>query len=263
MTNKTWNAQSYSENSQLQFRASEVFFSTLSLKGSETILDIGCGTGLLASETAKKVPNGKVIGIDSSENMINYASQNFISPNLEFKLMRAEGFNFSHNFDVIVSSFCLHWIQDKQALFYRIVKHLNPGGITRLIMPFKHEEIAKIRHTIMSEAKWSSYFDANSISEILIFDNQYDVYASKAGFCNLKFETEQVTTQFESSAKLKTFLLNVTSCLDQLPTKQLQDEFIQDVVDAYLELYPLRDDGSCFITYTYGKVSSQGVKLYS
>lgn len=260
MAIKKWDAQSYSNNSQLQYLASKKFFSTLSLDGSEVILDIGCGTGLLTSEISQKVLNGKAIGIDSSDNMINYAAKHYQFPNLEFKLMRAEELNFPFMFDVIVSSFCLHWIKDKQELFYRIAKHLHPEGITRLIMPFKHEQIAQIRHKVMCDDNWTQYFSDEAIKEVLIFDNKYDVYANNAGLDNLGFQTEDVKTHFANPTELKAFLKNVTAYIDKLPTQEMQDAFMQEVIDLYLKNNPPLEDGTCSITYTYGKISSKGVK---
>lgn len=254
MSTKTWNAQSYYDNSQLQYQASKDFFEGALLSGNETILDIGCGTGLLTSEIAKKVPQGKVIGIDSSENMITYANQHFSASNLEFILMRAENINFPFKFDAIISSFCLHWVKDKQAVFNRIVSHLSPNGSAYLIMVFRHEEIARIRSSLMSQEKWAGYFSSDIVKGLLIFDNQYDHYAKNAGFTEFTFQTEEVTTHFENVLKLKTFLQNITSHLNLLPTERLQGEFMDEVVNAYLKQHPPTRDGACFIKYTYGKI---------
>lgn len=260
MLNKKWNAQSYSENSRLQYKASKKFFDELPLRGDEIILDIGCGTGLLTSEIAKRVPQGKVIGIDSSEDMIAFAAEHYSRPNLEFFLMRAEDFNFPFKFDIILSSFCFHWIKDKQALFHRVAAHLNKDGSTRFIMPLRHQGIARIRNRLMTGAKWAQYFSASDAQEVLVFDCNYDHYAEEVGLDNLNYQIEEVITNFENSAKLKTFLKNIDSYLDRIPTEDLQDEFMQDVVDLYLQEYPRHSNDSCAVTYTYGKIKSQGVK---
>ncbi len=47
--------------------------SQLSLKGSEAILDLGCGDGVLTGQLALLVPEGTVLGIDSSVGMIETA----------------------------------------------------------------------------------------------------------------------------------------------------------------------------------------------
>jgi trans-aconitate 2-methyltransferase len=241
MFTKTWNAQSYSENSQLQYRASKKFFETLTLKGTETILDIGCGTGVLTSEIARKVPQGKVIAIDSSDSMIAFATQKFESSNLEFILMRAEELNFKFKFDVIMSSFCVHWIQDKAALFQSMAANLKESGRLIIIMPFRHVEIAEIRSHLMAQERWASYFDETETKQLLVFDNNYKTYAIEAGLDNLIFQTEDVTTQFINATKLKAFLANITYEINKLPTEELKNAFMQEVVNIYLKKHPSSD----------------------
>jgi trans-aconitate 2-methyltransferase len=45
----------------------------LKIKGNEHILDIGCGDGKVTSKLASLVPQGQVLGIDSSKEMIEFS----------------------------------------------------------------------------------------------------------------------------------------------------------------------------------------------
>src|SRR5262245_25320490 len=47
-----------------KLRKREMLIESLQLKGNETVLDVGCGRGLLLIEAAKHLPNGKAIGVD-------------------------------------------------------------------------------------------------------------------------------------------------------------------------------------------------------
>ena len=61
----------------------------LALKGNERVFDIGCGDGKVTAEIAKQLPNGSVLGIDKSEEMIRFAQENFPSKkynNLSFEV---------------------------------------------------------------------------------------------------------------------------------------------------------------------------------
>ncbi|OMH40090.1 class I SAM-dependent methyltransferase [Desulfurobacterium indicum] len=87
----------------------------LSLKGNELVLDIGCGDGKITFEIARRVPDGYVVGIDSSEEMIKLASKMFSPskyPNLSFRFLDIQEMDFSGEFDVIFSNAALHWIID-------------------------------------------------------------------------------------------------------------------------------------------------------
>ena len=72
-----WNAKAYKEASHHQFKWGLELLDKLELKGNERVLDIGCGDGKLTIEIAKRVPDGYVVGIDNSEEMISFARKIF------------------------------------------------------------------------------------------------------------------------------------------------------------------------------------------
>ena len=65
-----WNAELYRERSSLQQAMAAEVLQALELKGSERVLDVGCGEGRITVEIARRVPNGSVVGVDASSNMI-------------------------------------------------------------------------------------------------------------------------------------------------------------------------------------------------
>jgi 2-polyprenyl-3-methyl-5-hydroxy-6-metoxy-1,4-benzoquinol methylase len=107
------------------------------INGSESILEIGCGTGTLATKMAQKGNN--VIAIDKNFKMINYAMKNFPSDLSGGKLLYQTG-SFTDlaiptsSQDIIVSKFMLSELRPlEQQIFLRNVwKMLKPKG--RLIV---------------------------------------------------------------------------------------------------------------------------------
>ena len=91
----------------------------LALKGSENILDIGCGRGLYTIGFAEQLSTGKVYGIDiwnaedMSNNTENSILENIQKAGLEEKIiiktedMRAMSFEDEY-FDIIIASFSIH-----------------------------------------------------------------------------------------------------------------------------------------------------------
>ncbi len=82
----------------------------LSLNGDEHILDMGCGDGVLTEKLAARVPEGSVLGIDSSQSMISTARK-LERDNLEFRLMDIEQLDFDGEFDLVFSNATVHWIR--------------------------------------------------------------------------------------------------------------------------------------------------------
>ena len=88
-----WNAQDYAKNSANQFQWAKELIPKLKLRGNEALLDIGCGDGKITAEVAGCLPEGRAVGVDSSEKMINLARSSFPMkefPNLSFQVMDAK-----------------------------------------------------------------------------------------------------------------------------------------------------------------------------
>jgi len=86
------------------------------LTGNERILDLGCGDGILTKQLSLLVPNGFVLGIDSSKGMIETAKEQE-SSNVSFRLLSINEIDFKNEFDLIFSNATLHWIIEHRNLF--------------------------------------------------------------------------------------------------------------------------------------------------
>src|SRR5258708_12011665 len=91
MPENTWDTSLYNQRHAFVFEFGKGLVSLLDPQPGERILDLGCGTGHLASEIAAR--GAHVIGIDSSPPMIETAHQTY--PNLPFQAPVAQNFLFS------------------------------------------------------------------------------------------------------------------------------------------------------------------------
>jgi len=99
-------------------------------RGEESVLDLGCGDGVLSAQLARLVPQGSVLGVDASQNMIAAARQQE-RENLHFAIQNIETMNFAEEFDVIFSNAELHWVKDHERLLFCVYKALKIDGIFR------------------------------------------------------------------------------------------------------------------------------------
>lgn len=59
-----------------------------------SLLDVGCGEGVLVHEWAKRLPDTRIVGIDLEEASIQAGWAQRQAPNLEYRVMRAENLPF-------------------------------------------------------------------------------------------------------------------------------------------------------------------------
>ena len=89
------------------------------------VLDLGCGTGLLARKIAEW--GATVRGIDQSEKMIELAQAAL--PEIEFRTASVDRLPFSDDeFDVVASSLVLHYLRDLRPALNEVSRVLNNSG---------------------------------------------------------------------------------------------------------------------------------------
>jgi 2-polyprenyl-3-methyl-5-hydroxy-6-metoxy-1,4-benzoquinol methylase len=101
--------------------------SRIALLKTMSIMDFGCGTGLLSFKIAPMVR--RVVGIDLSEKMLEQlASKN--TPECEVIPMVRDILTepLEERFHGIVSSMAIHHVEKIEALFKTFYEHLKPGG---------------------------------------------------------------------------------------------------------------------------------------
>src|SRR5262252_4210569 len=130
-----WDAADYARISALQKVMAEEVLGLLNIKGSERVLDVGCGDGKITSELAARVPRGSVVGIDPSVEMIRFAQGRWGTnghANLQFEVADARRLPFHEEFDLVVSFNALHWVAQQEEVLRSIRTALYPEGTAQL-----------------------------------------------------------------------------------------------------------------------------------
>jgi 2-polyprenyl-3-methyl-5-hydroxy-6-metoxy-1,4-benzoquinol methylase len=78
-----------------------------------SVLDVGCGEGVLVHEWAQRLGDKRVVGIDLQEDSIQAGWSRRQAPNLEYQVMRAENLPFAENeFDLVSAIEVLEHVPD-------------------------------------------------------------------------------------------------------------------------------------------------------
>jgi ubiquinone/menaquinone biosynthesis C-methylase UbiE len=98
------------------------------MKAGDRVLDVACGTGILAREAADRVgPTGSVTGLDLNEAMLAVARR--LRPEIDWRQGDAGKLPFADGaFDVVVSQFALMFFSDQTAALREMWRVLAPRG---------------------------------------------------------------------------------------------------------------------------------------
>ena len=92
-----WNSSLYDKKHDFVAEYGKGLLEFIPMNNEQTILDLGCGTGTLTAQLAELC--SKVVGVDSSQNMIDKAQKQF--GNIEFIVRDALALSFDKEFDVV------------------------------------------------------------------------------------------------------------------------------------------------------------------
>ena len=120
----------------------DVLVDALQLEGSETVLDAGCGRGLVAVEVARKLSAGKVIAVDvwlpgaitenSAEAVRQNAAAEGVSERVEVRTGDVRHLPVKNGeTDAIASNFVLHELEtptERARIIAEFARALKPGG---------------------------------------------------------------------------------------------------------------------------------------
>ncbi|WP_419420661.1 class I SAM-dependent methyltransferase [Legionella sp. D16C41] len=136
MANVEWPAEDYAIGSYVQATLADKLLPNLAIKPTDNVLDIGCGNGNYSRKILAKVPQGSVLGIDPSDNMLSLAQQVCLDyPNFSVKRANVLSMNYVEQFDLVVSFWCLQWATNLKKAFTNIIRALKPGGRIFTLFP--------------------------------------------------------------------------------------------------------------------------------
>jgi len=129
-----WDAETYDRIGTPMRGWAQAVIDDLGLKGDETVLDAGCGSGSVTLDLWAKLPNGKIWALDSSPDMIAKLRATLAErgiTNIEPMQADLTRFHLPEMVDVVFSNAVFHWIQDDAGLFGSLARATKPGGRLR------------------------------------------------------------------------------------------------------------------------------------
>ncbi len=248
-----WNAGDYAKNSSAQLGWARELIDKLKLKGNESIVDIGSGDGKVTAMLAQAVPDGLVLGLDASEQMVSHAAEQFPSSqysNLSFTRMDAQDIRLPRQFDLAFSSATLHWVKDQLKVLAGVRDCLKPGG--KLLFQMGGAGNAKdiidtIAGEVIQRPRWKPYFKDMVSPYFFYGPEEYRNWLEQSGFKPVRVELIGKDMEQNGVEGLKGWLRTTWfPYIDRVP-EHLRDAFLNEIVGAYISGFPLDAKGNTHV----------------
>ena len=100
----------------------------------QQILDVACGTGIVARTAAQRVGADHVTGVDLNEAMLSVARR--VAPDITWRLGDAVALPFEDgSFDAVLCQMALMFFPDRVAALREMARVAVPGGTVALLVP--------------------------------------------------------------------------------------------------------------------------------
>jgi trans-aconitate 2-methyltransferase len=126
---RTWDGQSYDRISGPMEALGREVLARMELRGDETVLDAGCGSGRITQALIERLPHGRVIAVDASSSMASAAKERLgAHAQVDVRVTDLLELELEEPVDAVLSTATFHWIADHDRLFRRLHAALCPGG---------------------------------------------------------------------------------------------------------------------------------------
>lgn len=228
---REWDAQTYDRVSDPQYEWGLEVLGHLDLAGNEFVMDAGCGSGRVTAKLLERLPHGRVLCVDASEQMIEKARE-ALGDRADYLVADLSELEVPERVDVIFSTATFHWVLDHDRLFSRLHAALKPGG--RLVAQCGGEgNVAKHARAIVEVATRPEFIDHFQGLEMMWNFAPADATEERlreAGFADVRCWLEDKPVQPENPYDFTT-TVTMGPHLSRLP-EELRRQFAEAVLEV-------------------------------
>jgi len=215
------------------------------------IIDIGCGPGNSTNVLRARWPHAEVVGLDSSQAMIEKAQATY--PDMNWLCADATGdLSAFGKFDIVFSNATIQWIPNQEKLLANLFSLLQPGGVLAVQVPNTSNMPINVElRKLAAAAKWETHFAALSSTysahdEHFYYDilssltDSFDIWVTN--YCHVMSSHAEIVKWYSGSG-LRPYL----DCFDD---ESVRSEFLQAYEQQLRQYYHAQKDGKILFPFT-------------
>jgi trans-aconitate 2-methyltransferase len=248
-TGNDWNARQYLKFEDERTRPPRDLLAQVPLREARIAVDLGCGPGNSTELLVDRYPDARVIGLDSSKDMLRQARKRL--PRCAFIEADLATWTPHEPADLLFANAVFQWVPDHQMAMRRLIEGLPPGGVLAAQMPDNTREPS---HVLMQElANKGSWRNNLALAEAGRVDlphpeSYYDLFKPLCRrveiwhtiYNHVMAGPKAIVEWFKGSA-LRPFL----SALDA----PAADDFLEAYTAEIARHYPARSDGQTLLRF--------------
>jgi len=231
-----WDGAAYGQVSALQQEMGRRALAGVSFRGTERVLDVGCGDGRLTRRIAEQLPDGSVLGVDPSPLMISAARRAGNGERTRFEIGDVLTMTFQAEFDAAVCFNALHWVHDQQRAFTRIAAAMSAPAwaLIQFVCDGERPSLEDVARQVTAAPRWRGYFGDFAPPYFHADPDRVPAVVARAGLRLVERRIDDVTWDFATREEfVRWAAVGFTGWTSRLPHDELVSAFVEDVVDAY------------------------------
>jgi trans-aconitate 2-methyltransferase len=153
----TWNPQKYLQYADERALPFRHLIAAVDDLEPTSIVDLGCGPGGFTATLLAKWPSARIVGVDSSPQMIERATKRTVPSRLTFELCDLTTWIAPCQIDLVIANAVLHWIEDHASLLDHLADQLADSGVLAFQVPANHDAPShRLLRDICVSRRWRS-----------------------------------------------------------------------------------------------------------
>ncbi len=150
-----WSARQYLKFEEERTRPPRDLLAQVPLASARRVIDLGCGPGNSTELLVQRYPQARVIGVDSSPDMLRQARERL--PNCEFAQADLVDWTPPERTDLLFGNAVFQWVPDHPAVLRRLLAALPTDGVLAVQMPDNTEEPAlALMREVAASGPWAA-----------------------------------------------------------------------------------------------------------